>query len=137
MTIQDCKIIDLPKIPDPRGNLTFIEGSRHIPFDIKRVFYLYDISPAAGRGEHAHRKLHQFLICLAGSFNVSLDDAVSKTEVHLNHPWSGLYVPPMIWAAEDNFNPGTVCMVLASEPYEEADYYRDYDEFVAAARDHR
>jgi len=133
-TVGQPKIISLPKIHDPRGNLTFIEGNRHVPFDIKRVFYLYDVPTGADRGAHAHKRLHQFLICLAGSFKVSLDDGASRTQVHLNRPWKGLHVPPMIWAAEVEFDPGTVCVVLASSPYDESDYYRDYQEFLEALR---
>jgi len=132
MPIEACKIIELPKIIDPRGNLTFIEGNRHIPFEIKRVFYIYDVPTAADRGAHAHKKLHQFLVCMSGSFDVSLDDGAQKKIVHLNRPWQGLHIPPMIWAAEENFDPGTVYMVLTSEVYDEADYHRDYNEYLAA-----
>jgi hypothetical protein len=134
MSIFDCKIIDLPRITDPRGNLSFIEESRHIPFEIKRVFYLYDVPTEAGRGAHAHRKLHQFLICLSGSFDVQLDDGLNQATVHLNRPWKGLHIPPMIWAAEVNFDPGSLCLVLASDFYNEADYYRDYEMFLGDVR---
>ena len=133
-SLEKCKTIDLPKISDPRGNLTFIEGNKHVPFDIKRVFYLYDVPTGEDRGAHAHRKLHQFLICLSGSFDVELDDGVGKKREHLNRPWKGLHIPPMIWASEVNFDPGSVCLVLASELYNAADYYRDYDEFLADAK---
>ena len=129
-TIQNCELIPLPKISDLRGNLTFIEGNEHIPFDIKRVFYLYDVPTGESRGAHAHHSLHQFLICLSGSFDVAVDDGVSKNVIHLNRPWSGLHVPPMIWAAEINFDPGTVCLVLVSDFFDEADYIRDYDDYV-------
>ncbi len=132
-SVEDCRIIELPKVTDPRGNLTFIEGARHVPFDIRRVFYLYDVPTGADRGAHAHRALHQCLICLAGSFDVSLDDGRRSLRVRLNRPWRALHIPPMIWAAEVDFNPGSVCMVLASALYDEKDYYRDYDEFRAAA----
>jgi hypothetical protein len=128
--IADCELIELPKISDPRGNLTFIEGVRHVPFDIKRVFYLYDVPTGAGRGAHAHRQLQQFLICLSGSFDVELDDGRERKVVHLNRPWKGLLVPSMIWAAEVNFDPGSVCMVLASAAYDEADYIRDHAQFL-------
>lgn len=131
MSINDCKIIEMPKIADPRGNLTFLEGSRHIPFDIKRVFYLYDVPAGESRGAHAHKTLHQFLVCLSGSFDVSLDDGQDKRITHLNRPWIGLYIPPMVWAAEVNFDPGSVCLVMASARYDEADYIRDYDKFIA------
>lgn len=132
MTIENCKLIDLQKITDPRGNLTFIEGNRHIPFEIKRVFYLYDVPSGSNRGAHAHKSLHQFLICLAGSFDVTLDDGVSQDTVHLNRPWKGLHIPPMVWAAEVNFDPGSICLVMASEYFDESDYFRDYDQFLAA-----
>lgn len=130
--MADCSLIDLPKISDPRGNLTFIEGGNHIPFNIKRVFYLYDVPTGEDRGAHAHKTLHQFLVCLAGSFDVSLDDGTNKKLVHLNRPWKGLHIPPMTWASEVNFDPGSVCLVLASDKYDEDDYYRDYDQFIAA-----
>lgn len=131
-SIDDCRIVELPRITDPRGNLTFLEGSRHIPFDIARVFYLYDLPTGESRGAHAHRQLQQFLICLAGSFDVMLDDGRAKSRVHLNRPWKGLLIPPMIWAAEEMFDPGSVCLVLASALFDEADYIRDYGEFLAA-----
>lgn len=131
-TISDCTVIQLPKISDPRGNLTFIEGDNHIPFDIKRVFYLYDVPTEENRGAHAHKKLHQFLICLSGSFDVALDDGNTQKQVHLNRPWAGLHIPPMIWAAEINFDPGTVCLVLTSDLFDEADYIRSYDDFLCA-----
>lgn len=130
-SINDCRVSALPKIPDPRGNLTFVEGSRHVPFDIRRVFYIYDVPTEESRGAHAHRKLHQFIICLAGSFDVRLDDGEFQSTIHLNRPWKGLHVPPLIWAAEVNFDPGTVCLVLASELYDEADYIRDYEAYLA------
>jgi hypothetical protein len=132
MSLESCKIIDLPKIQDPRGNLTFIEGGNHIPFDIKRVFYLYDVPTGADRGAHAHKELHQFLVCLAGSFDVVLDNGVAKRVEHLNRPWKGLHIPPMIWAAEVNFDPGSICLVLASDRYSESDYYRNYDDYMKA-----
>ena len=132
MSIADCHVIDLPRITDPRGDLTFIEENRHIPFDIKRVFYLYDVPTGEDRGAHAHKQLHQFLICLSRSFDVELDDGMNKTTVHLNRPWKGLHIPPMIWAAEVNFDPGSICLALASDFYNEADYYREYDEFLQA-----
>jgi dTDP-4-dehydrorhamnose 3,5-epimerase-like enzyme len=132
--IENFKIVDLPKITDPRGNLTFIEGGVHVPFDIKRVFYLYDVPTAADRGAHAHKTLHQFLICLSGSFDVAMDDGKDKRVIHLNRPWQGLSIPPMIWASEINFDPGSVCLVLVSDVYDEADYIRDYDQFITTIR---
>jgi hypothetical protein len=135
MNIGDCRILDLPKMTDPRGNLTFLEGGRHVPFPIARIFYIYDVPTAESRGAHAHRELHQFLICLAGSFDVNLDDGTARTTVHLNRPWKGLHIPPGIWASEANFDPGSVCLVLASAPYAEQDYIRDYDAFLAFRRE--
>ena len=132
MTVDCCRLIEFPKITDPRGNLTFIEQQRHVPFEIKRVFYLYDVPTGESRGAHAHRRLQQVLICLAGSFDAQVDDAVTCKTIHLNRPWHGLYVPPMIWMAEVNFDPGSVCLILASELFSEADYYRDYEEYCRA-----
>jgi hypothetical protein len=130
--LSQCRLIDFPKISDPRGNLTFVEGGRHIPFEIKRVYYLYDVPGGAERGGHAHRDLQQIIVAMSGSFDVVLDDGQERTRFHLNRSYYGLYIPTMIWRALDNFSSGSVCMVLASEYYEESDYYRDYDEFRAA-----
>jgi hypothetical protein len=130
MSLEDCKIIDLPKISDPRGNLTFIEGGQHIPFDIKRVYYLYDVPGGAERGGHAHKALSQLIIAMSGSFDVILDEGGVKKRFHLNRSYQGLYVCPMMWRELDNFSSGSVCMVLASNIYEESDYYRDYNEYL-------
>lgn len=130
--IKTNRVIELPKITDPRGNLTFIESNQHVPFEIKRVFYIYDIPTGNDRGAHAHKTQHQFLICLSGSFDVLLDNGMAKSIVHLNRPWKGLHVPPMLWAAEVNFDPGSICLVLVSDFFDEADYYRDYEEFLKA-----
>jgi dTDP-4-dehydrorhamnose 3,5-epimerase-like enzyme len=130
MTIENCKVIDLPKIQDPRGNLTFIEGGQHIPFEIQRVYFLYDVPGGAERGGHAHKELHQLIIAMSGSFDVLLDDGKDKKRVHLNRSYSGLYVCPMIWRELDNFSSGSVCMVIASNRYDEDDYYREYAEFM-------
>lgn len=136
-SLQCCKIIDLPKISDPRGNLTFVEGGgRHIPFDIKRVYYLYDVPGGAERGGHGHKELHQLIIAMSGSFDVILNDGYEKKRFHLNRSYYGLYVCPMIWRELDNFSSGSVCMVLASNIYDEADYYRNYDEYVSALARH-
>lgn len=132
--LRECKIIDLPKISDPRGNLTFLEQNNHIPFDIKRVFYIYDVPTAISRGAHAHYDLHQFLICLSGSLDVDLDDGTTKKIIHLNRPWQGLYIPPLIWASEKNFDPGTVYLVLTSDLYNPNSYIRDYDKFLDVVR---
>jgi hypothetical protein len=133
MTINDCKLIDLPKIADPRGNLSFIEGGQHIPFDIRRVYYLYDVPGGSERGSHAHKGLHQFVVAMSGSFDVILDDGVEERRFHLNRSYYGLYVCPMMWRDLDNFSSGAVSMVLASERYDAADYIRDYQEFLEAA----
>jgi oxalate decarboxylase/phosphoglucose isomerase-like protein (cupin superfamily) len=130
--LDQCLLVELPKITDPRGNLTFIEENRHVPFEIKRVFYIYDIPAGQNRGAHAHHKLQQFFVCLSGSFNVNLDDGNQKKIFQLSRPWQGLYIPSLIWAYESNFVHGTICMVLASDLYQETDYYRDYDLFLKA-----
>jgi len=130
--LDHCRLVELPKVSDPRGNLTFIEGNRHVPFEIKRVFYVYDIPSGQYRGAHAHRKTQQFLVCISGSFDVNLDDGYQKRIVHLDSPWQGLYIPSMIWASESNFVHGSIYLVLASELYLETDYYRDYSGFLKA-----
>nr|WP_197984550.1 MULTISPECIES: FdtA/QdtA family cupin domain-containing protein [Sphingomonas] len=127
--LDKCTIIDLPKISDPRGNLTFIEAGRHVPFDIARVYYLYDVPGGGERGGHAHKQLRQLIIAMSGSFDVVLDDGLQTQRVHLNRSYQGLLVCPMIWRELDNFSSGSVCMVLASERYDEEDYYRDYDAY--------
>jgi hypothetical protein len=132
MNIDKCRIISLPKIADPRGNLTFIEGGNHIPFDIQRVYYLYDVPGGAERGGHAHKGLHQLIIAMSGSFDVVLDDGGPKKRFHLNRSYFGLYVCPMVWRELDNFSSGSICMVLASNIYNEDDYYRDYAAFMRA-----
>jgi hypothetical protein len=132
MSLTRCRIIDLPKINDPRGNLTFIEGGRHVPFEIKRVYYLYDVPGGAERGGHAHKSLQELIIALSGSFDVILDDGKQKQRFHLNRSYYGMYVYPMIWRELDNFSSASVCMVLASNLYDESDYYRNYEEFVQA-----
>jgi hypothetical protein len=132
--LSNCRIVDLPKIADPRGNLTFIEGSNHIPFDIKRVYYTYDVPGGSDRGAHAHKNLQQVIIAMSGSFDVVLDDGFEKRRFHLNRSYFGLYVCPMMWRELDNFSSGSVCLVLASELYDEEDYYRDYEEFLRDAK---
>ena len=134
MSLNECKIVDLPKITEPRGNLTFVEGNNHIPFDIKRVYYLYDVPGGAERGGHGHKALHQLIIAMSGSFDVVLDDGYEKKRFHLNRSYNGLYVCPMIWRELDNFSSGSVCMVLASNIYDESDYYREYISFLNAVR---
>lgn len=132
MSLSDVHIIELPVIADARGNLTFVEGNEHIPFDIKRVYYLYDVPGGAARGGHAHKNLQQIIIALSGSFDVLLDDGFDTKTYTLNRAFQGLYLSNMIWRELDNFTSGAVCMVLASERYDENDYYRDYEEFIEA-----
>jgi len=135
MSIDDCRIIELPKISDPRGNLTFIQGDDHVPFDIKRVYYLYDVPGGSERGSHAHKELEQFFVAMSGSFDVILEDGINEPKrFHLNRSYYGLYVGPMTWRTLDNFSSGSVCMVISSRVYEEADYIRDYDRFLKAVR---
>lgn len=129
-SLDQCHIIELPKIADPRGNLTFIEGNSQIPFDIKRVYYLYDVPGGGERGGHAHKELSQLIIAMSGSFDVILDDGENKKRVHLNRSYQGLYVCPMIWRELDNFSSGSVCLVLASNLYSEDDYFRDKHDFM-------
>jgi oxalate decarboxylase/phosphoglucose isomerase-like protein (cupin superfamily) len=131
MALNDCKLVDLPKISDPRGNLSFIEAGKDVPFDIKRVYYLYDVPGGSDRGSHAHKNLHQFIVAMSGSFDVLLDDGKKKKRFHLNRSYNGLYVCPMMWRYLDNFSSGAVCMVLASSHYDEADYIRDYSDFIS------
>lgn len=132
MSVDDCRLLDLPVVRNPQGNLTFVEGGDHVPFEIARVYYLYDVPGGATRGGHAHRELRQLLVAVAGSFEVALDDGARRRTVRLSRPYVGLYMPTMIWRELVDFSSGSVCMVLASAPYEEADYIRDYDEFRAA-----
>jgi glyoxylate utilization-related uncharacterized protein len=127
-----CRIIELPRIADPRGNLTFVENERHIPFQIRRVYYLYDVPGGSARGGHAHRSLEQLLIAISGSFDICVETAQHRQRFHLNRSYYGLYLPPMTWRELDNFSSGSVCLVLASAPYEESDYFRDYQSFLAA-----
>ncbi|MEH2174433.1 sugar 3,4-ketoisomerase [Nostoc sp.] len=134
---QGCQIINLEKILDPRGNLTFIEGNKHVPFEIKRVFYLYDVPGGSNRAGHSLKKCQQFLIAMSGSFDVIIDDGFQKQRYHLNRSYYGLYISPLMWREIDNFSSGSVCMALASELYEESDYYRDYQDFFKAVQVNR
>lgn len=133
-SIDQCRLIEIPKISDPRGNLSFIEADRHVPFDIRRVFYLYDVPGGSERGSHAHKTLHQFIVAMSGSFDVVLDDSKVTKRFHLNRPYFGLYVSPMMWSYLDNFSSGAVCMVLASAHFSEIDYIRDHTDFLAEAK---
>jgi len=128
-----ANFIDLPVVSDPRGNLCFAESGRHVPFDIQRVYYLYDVPSQSTRAGHAHRALYQLLIAVSGSFDVKLHDGVREATVTLNRPNRGLLIGPMQWRDIDNFSSGAVCLVLASRHYDEADYIRDFDDFLAAA----
>ena len=132
MALEDCRIIELPKISNPQGNLTFVESNNHIPFDINRVYYVYDVPGGAERGGHAHKELHQLIIAMSGSFDITLDDGKNKKKFHLARSYYGLYVCPMIWREIDNFSSNSVLMVLASNKYTEEDYYRNYDDFMRA-----
>lgn len=130
MSIHQCKIVELPKISNSQGNLTFIEANNHIPFDIQRVYYLYDVPGGSVRGGHAHKNLHQLIVAMSGSFDIVLDDGKEKKRFHLNRSYNGLYICPMIWRELDNFSSGSVCMVLASNFYDESDYLRDYQDYL-------
>ncbi len=132
MAVGDCRLIDLPRINDPRGDLSFVEGGRHMPFDIRRVYYLYNVPSDAERGAHGHRALEQLIIPIAGSFEVELDDGRERRCVRLDHPARGLYVCPMIWRDLRSFSAGAIALVLASLVYDEADYFRDYQAFLEA-----
>lgn len=134
MSLKECTLVELPKISDPRGNLTFLEGGRHIPFDIKRVFYLYDVPGGETRAGHALKTCHQFVIAISGSFDVVLDDGEAKQRYPLNRSYRGVYIPPLIWRELDNFSSGSVCVVLASECYDGTGYYRTYEDFLAAVK---
>jgi len=124
------KIINLPKVSDPRGNLTFAEGSDMVPFEIKRAYWVYDVPGGESRGGHAHKKLRQLVIALSGSFHVTLDNGYERETILLNHPWQGLIIETNIWRTLDDFSSGAVCLVLASEHYEAEDYIEDYDLFL-------
>lgn len=137
MALQDCHLIDLPKIQDQRGNLTFVEGDHHVPFAIQRVFYLYDVPGGSLRAGHALKSCHQLLIAVSGSFDVLLDDGADRRKFHLNRSYQGLYVTPLTWREIDNFSSSSVCLVLASAAYDEGDYYRDYESFLSAVREGR
>jgi dTDP-4-dehydrorhamnose 3,5-epimerase-like enzyme len=135
LSIERARIIELPKIYDPRGNLTFVEGGRHIPFDIKRVYYLYDVPGGESRAGHAHKTLEQLMIAISGSFDITIDDGTVRRKYHLNRSYVGLYIPNMLWREIDNFSSGAVCLVLASSHYDEADYFREYEDFTRVIRE--
>jgi dTDP-4-dehydrorhamnose 3,5-epimerase-like enzyme len=129
MTINDVKFIELPKFLDERGNLSFIEGNNHIPFKIERTYMIYDVPGGEIRGGHAYIKLNEFIVALSGSFDIVLDDGKEKKTYSLNRSYFGLYIPNMIWRSLENFSTNALCMILASEKYDEEDYLRDYDDF--------
>lgn len=129
-TINDCVLIEVPKVSFRAGNVSIIEGLKNLPFEPRRVFYLYDIPAGEARGAHAHKECHQFIIAASGSFEVAIDDGTNKKTVTLNRPFYGLYIPPGIWAHELNFSSGSVCLVLASHKYDEFDYIRDYNGYL-------
>lgn len=124
------KIINLPKILDPRGNLTVAEGMKQVPFEVKRVYWTYDVPSGESRGGHAHKQCRELIIAISGSFTVNINDGTTSESFHLNHPWQGLLIEKDVWRTLDDFSSGAVCLVLASELFDEADYIRDYDEFV-------
>lgn len=129
-TIHDCKIIELSRHHAPQGNITVVENNTDVPFAVKRVYYLYDVPGGESRGAHAHKELFQLLIAASGSFSVTLDDGKEKCTYMLNRPYQGLLIVPGIWRTLDDFSSGSVCLVLASEKYDQADYIRNYDEFL-------
>jgi hypothetical protein len=128
-SVYDCALIKLPQVGGRSGNITSVNNAMELPFDIKRVFYLYDIPGGESRGAHAHKECHQFLIAVSGSFEVLLNDGLTERLAQLNRPYYGLHIPPGIWASEINFSAGSICLVLASHVYNETDYIRDYAEF--------
>jgi len=133
-SVDECRLIPLRTVEDPRGSLTIMEGDRDIPFAIERVYHLHGVPARGGRGGHAHRRLEQVLVAVAGAFDVLLDDGASRRRVRLDDPRTGLYIPPGIWREIESFAVGTVCLVLASMLYDEADYERDYEQFVTGRR---
>lgn len=130
-TISDCRIIELDKHhSDRKGNLSVVENGKDVPFEVRRVYYLYDVPGGESRGGHAHKALRQLIVAVSGSFSVTLDDGKDKKTFVLNHPYQGLLVAPGIWRTLDDFSSGSVCLVLASEKYDEGDYIREYEEFL-------
>ncbi len=130
ISVYDCSIIELPKINSRAGNITPVTNNENIPFETKRVFYIYDIPGGEGRGAHAHKECHQFLIAASGSFEIEMDDGINKRTITLNRPYYGLHIPPGIWAAEKGFSSGVICLVLTSQKYDENDYLREYKKFI-------
>ena len=131
-SVDDCTIVQLPEFTDERGSLSFVEGGKHVPFDIARIYYLFRMPAGAKRGAHAHRQIHQLMIAVSGSFDIVLDDGRFKRRFHLSRPGEGLRICPMIWRDLENFSTDAVCLVLASGAYDEAEYMRNYDDFIEA-----
>ena len=129
-TVYDCSIVELPRYENRAGNISIIENLKDLPFEVKRIFYIYDIPAGKNRGAHAHKECHQFFVAVSGSFEIEMDDGRNKRTIMLNRPYYGLHLPPGIWAAEKGFSSGTVCLVLASNEYDDQDYLRDYDEYL-------
>lgn len=129
--VADCRTVQFPKITDPRGNLTFVEGGREVPFEIRRTYWIYGVPGGEERGGHAYRELHEVIIALSGSFEVHLDDGARRSTHLLSRGYVGLYVPNMIWRQLESFSTNAVCLILASERYDESDYLRDYAAFRA------
>ena len=128
-TVYDCSVIDVSKIHNEAGNITVVENGENIPFDVKRIYYLYDVPSDSSRGGHAHKELQQFLIALSGSFDVVLDNGINRRTITLNRPNKGLLIPSGVWRELENFSAGAVCLSLVSEVYQEEDYIRQYDDF--------
>jgi hypothetical protein len=135
LTVYDCNVVELPKHMTRAGNISIIEKQNCFPFDVKRVFYIYDIPGGENRGAHAHKECHQFLVAVSGSFEVEMDDGINKRTVVLNRPYYGLHIPPGIWASEKGFSSGSICLVLTSMDYNENDYIRSYTQFLANEKD--
>lgn len=131
MSVDDCIFVDLPRVEEKRGDLTYVEGKKHVPFDIKRVFFVYDIPAREVRGAHAHRTLEEMIICLSGSLDVVVFDGKERKVMHLDRPFRAVYLPPLIWSNIENFDKDTVYLVLASKIYDAADYIRNYNEFLS------
>ncbi len=129
-TVDDCRLLDLPRIVRAEGSITPIEGGKHVPFEIARVYYLYDVPGGASRGGHAHKQLLQLMVSVMGSFDVVLDDGFMRKRVRLDRAYSGLYLPNLIWRELENFSSGAICVVLTSQPYQESEYIREYSNFI-------